>query len=196
MDLYLASESPRRRELLSGIIKDFKVEAAAVEEVAAFTAIGTESLTVLNARLKAEAVAARHPGGWVLGADTVVMLDQRILGKPCDIAEAREFLRMLSGREHQVLTGVCLINRDLAQQFEFEARSLVRFRQLDEESITRYLQLVYVLDKAGAYGIQEHGDILVESIDGELENIIGLPVGELAGLFRKVGILPAAANGE
>ena len=196
MDLFLASESPRRRELLAGIIKDFKVEAAAVEEVAAFTAIGAESLAEINARLKAEAVADRHPADWVLGADTIVTLEERIFGKPRDIAEAREFLRMLSGKEHKVLTGVCLINRELAQQIEFVAQSLVRFRRLDEESITHYLQRVYVLDKAGAYGIQEHGDILVESIDGELENIIGLPVGDLAGLFRKVGILPAAEYGE
>lgn len=196
MGLFLASESPRRRELLGGIIKDFEVEAAAVEEVAAFTAIGAERLAAENARLKAENVSERHPADWVLGADTIVVLGERIFGKPSDINEAREFLRMLSGREHKVLTGVCLINRQLAQQKEFVAQSLVRFKELNEESITRYLQLVPVLDKAGAYGIQEHGDILVESIEGELENIIGLPVGAITELFRSVGILPAAAKGE
>lgn len=196
MGLFLASESPRRRELLGGIIKDFEVEAATVEEVAAFAAIGAERLAVENARLKAENVSERHPADWVLGADTIVVLGERIFGKPSDINEAREFLRMLSGREHKVLTGVCLINRQLAQQKEFVAQSLVRFKELDGESISRYLQLVPVLDKAGAYGIQEHGDILVESIEGELENIIGLPVGAITELFRSVGILPAAAKGE
>ena len=196
MDLFLASESPRRRELLSGIIKDFKVEAAAVEEAAAFAAIGAESLVEYNARLKANAVAERHPADWVLGADTVVVLDERIFGKPRDMVEAYEFLQILSGKVHKVLTAVCLVNRSLAEQREFVAQSLVRFRQLDEESIKRYLQLVPVLDKAGAYGIQEHGEMLVESIDGELENIIGLPVGELTGLFYKVGILTAAEQGE
>ena len=196
MDLFLASESPRRLELLSGIIKDFKVEAAAVEEAAAFAAIGAESLVEYNARLKANAVAERHPADWVLGADTVVVLDERIFGKPRDMVEAYEFLQILSGKVHKVLTAVCLVNRSLAEQREFVAQSLVRFRQLDEESIKRYLQLVPVLDKAGAYGIQEHGEMLVESIDGELENIIGLPVGELTGLFYKVGILTAAEQGE
>lgn len=196
MGLFLASESPRRRELLGGIIKDFEVEAATVEEVAAFAAIGAERLAVENARLKAENVSERHPADWVLGADTIVVLGERIFGKPSDINEAREFLRMLSGREHKVLTGVCLINRQQAQQKEFVAQSLVRFKELDGESISRYLQLVPVLDKAGAYGIQEHGDILVESIEGELENIIGLPVGAITELFRSVGILPAAAKGE
>lgn len=196
MGLFLASESPRRRELLGGIIKDFEVEAAAVEEVAAFAAIGAGSLAAQNARLKAEAVAARHLSDWVLGADTIVVLGDRIFGKPRNVDEAREFLQILSGREHKVLTAVCLVNRNLAQRKEFVAQSLVRFRNLDEESITRYLRLVPVLDKAGGYGIQEHGDILVESIDGELENIIGLPVRAITELFYEVGILPAAEQGE
>ena len=190
MGLFLASESPRRRVLLSELISEFEVEAAAVEEAAAFSAIRPDELALGNARLKAEAVAQRHPQDWVLGADTIVVLGNEIFGKPSDLAEARSFLQRLSGRQHEVMTAVALINLSAQRKIEFVERSRVQFRDLTQEDIARYLQLVPVLDKAGAYGIQEHGEILVESIDGELANIIGLPVQALGKYLIQVGILP------
>ena len=190
MGLFLASESPRRRVLLSELISEFEVEAAAVEEAAAFSAIRPDELALGNARLKAEAVAQRHPQDWVLGADTIVVLGNEIFGKPADLDEARSFLRRLSGRQHEVMTAVALINISAQRKIEFVERSRVKFRDLTQEDIARYLQLVPVLDKAGAYGIQEYGEILVESIDGELANIIGLPVQALGKYLIQVGILP------
>lgn len=190
MGLFLASESPRRRVLLSELISEFEVEAAAVEEAAAFSAIRPDELALGNARLKAEAVAQRHPQDWVLGADTIVVLGNEIFGKPADLDEARSFLRRLSGRQHEVMTAVALINLSAQRKIEFVERSRVKFRDLTQEDIARYLQLVPVLDKAGAYGIQEYGEILVESIDGELANIIGLPVQALGKYLIQVGILP------
>ena len=190
MGLFLASESPRRRMLLSELISEFEVEAAAVEEAAAFSAIRPDELALGNARLKAEAVAQRHPQDWVLGADTIVVLGNEIFGKPADLDEARSFLRRLSGRQHEVMTAVALINLSAQRKIEFVERSRVKFRDLTQEDIARYLQLVPVLDKAGAYGIQEYGEILVESIDGELANIIGLPVQALGKYLIQVGILP------
>ena len=190
MGLFLASESPRRRVLLSELISEFEVEAAAVEEAAAFSAIRPDELALGNARLKAEAVAQRHPQDWVLGADTIVVLGNEIFGKPADLDEACSFLRRLSGRQHEVMTAVALINLSAQRKIEFVERSRVKFRDLTQEDIARYLQLVPVLDKAGAYGIQEYGEILVESIDGELANIIGLPVQALGKYFIQVGILP------
>lgn len=190
MGLFLASESPRRRVLLSELISEFEVEAAAVEEAAAFSAIRPDELALGNARLKAEAVARRHPQDWVLGADTIVVLGNEIFGKPADLDEARSFLRRLSGRQHEVMTAVALINISAQRKIEFVERSRVKFRDLTQEDIARYLQLVPVLDKAGAYGIQEYGEILVESIEGELSNIIGLPVQALSRYLIQVGILP------
>ena len=190
MGLFLASESPRRRVLLSELISEFEVEAAAVEEAAAFSAIRPDELALGNARLKAEAVAQRHPQDWVLGADTIVVLGNEIFGKPSDLDEARSFLQRLSGRQHEVMTAVALINLSAQRKIEFVERSRVKFRDLTQEDIARYLQLVPVLDKAGAYGIQEYGEILVESIDGELANIIGLPVQALGKYLIQVGILP------
>ena len=190
MGLFLASESPRRRMLLSELISEFEVEAAAVEEAAAFSAIRPDELALGNARLKADAVARRHPEDWVLGADTIVVLGNEIFGKPSDLAEARSFLQRLSGRQHEVMTAVALINLSAQRKIEFVERSRVQFRDLTQEDIARYLQLVPVLDKAGAYGIQEYGEILVESIEGELANIIGLPVQALSRYLVQIGILP------
>ena len=190
MGLFLASESPRRRMLLAEVINEFEVEAAAVEEAAAFSAIRPDELALGNARLKADAVACRHPEDWVLGADTIVVLGNEIFGKPADLDEARSFLRRLSGRKHEVMTAVALINWSLQRRFEFVERSQVKFRELTPDDVEHYLQLVPVLDKAGAYGIQEHGEILVESIEGEMANIIGLPVKALSKYLHKAGLLP------
>lgn len=190
MGLFLASESPRRRMLLAEVINEFEMEAAAVEEAAAFSAIRPDELALGNARLKADAVACRHPEDWVLGADTIVVLGNEIFGKPADLDEARSFLRRLSGRKHEVMTAVALINWSLQRRFEFVERSQVKFRELTPDDVEHYLQLVPVLDKAGAYGIQEHGEILVESIEGEMANIIGLPVKALSKYLHKAGLLP------
>lgn len=189
MRLYLASESPRRRELLARIVEDFAVEKAAVEELSNSGTMTPEELALHNAALKAEFVSARHPENWVLGSDTIVVLDGRIYGKPRDMAEAADFLRQFSGREHRVLTAVALRCGAKAVKSDLVAESHVRFRKLDDDTIAEYLSLVPVLDKAGAYGIQDHGEMLVESIDGELENIIGLPVGALQKRLMELGIL-------
>ena len=189
MGLFLASESPRRKELLGRIIKDFTVEKAAVEELSAPLLMTPEQMVLANAALKADWVAARHPQDWVLGCDTVVVLENKVYGKPRDLAEAADFLRQFSGREHRVLTGVALrcVTRNCRSDMVEE--SLVGFRQLDDPVIAKYLSLVPVLDKAGAYGIQDHGDMLVESVSGELENIIGLPVNALRIRMTELGIL-------
>ena len=191
MRLFLASESPRRRVLLKRLIEDFAVEAAGVEEIDSRSATPLE-VAVCNAELKARAVSLRHPEDWVLGADTIVVLGNEIFGKPADLDEARSFLRRLSGRQHEVMTAVALINLSAQRKIEFVERSRVKFRDLTQEDIARYLQLVPVLDKAGAYGIQEYGEILVESIDGEYHWPAGAGIGQvfdpsgyIAGMLKK-----------
>ena len=188
MRLFLASESPRRHELLKALAEKFTVEAAQVQEVAAESGCPVEELVRTNAVRKAHAVAALHPEDWVLGADTVVELDGKVYGKPRDLAEAAEVLRTFSGRTHRVITAIALMNKAQSQQSVIAETSFVKFRELSDQDIAYYLSQVPVLDKAGSYGIQEHGELLVEGIEGELENIIGLPVKALAEEMKKMGI--------
>lgn len=139
-----------------------------------------------NARLKAEAVAFGHPDAVVIGADTLVWIDETALGKPTSPEEARAMLRRLSGRSHHVCTGVCLClpggNREL-----FHAITMVEFHVLDEQAIDEYLSLVHTLDKAGGYAIQEHGERIVREIRGSFSNVVGLPVDEVVERLIALG---------
>jgi septum formation protein len=173
MKVVLASGSPRRRELLAAAGVSFEVRPAAAEECHDATLPVTE-LCERNAELKARSV--KVAGAWVIGADTLVHIDGEPLGKPRDLGEARAMLRRLSGREHLVCTGVCVVAPGGSDE-AFHEITKVRFRELDEGEIENYLGRVDPLDKAGAYGIQEHGEMLVESIDGAFDNVMGLPVG-------------------
>ena len=187
MDLFLASESPRRRELLGRIVKAFRQESAAVCEVTATDGITPLLAAQLNAAMKAQAVAQQHPESLVIGADTIVVMDGKLYGKPSDLAEAFRFLQSFSGRTHSVITAVALRCSCKALEDDFYAESQVKFHACSAEDINRYLSLVPVLDKAGAYGIQEYAEILVESFSGELENIIGLPIRLLRRHLEQTG---------
>ena len=184
--LILASASPRRRELLRRLDVEFTVEAADVEEISG----GDDpfALPEKNALRKASAVAAAHPAHWVLGADTVIVFRGRVIGKPADLTEAAGFLREFSGETHRVVTGMALVCRRSGVCEVWREESQVRFRKLSEETIRRYLAEVHVLDKAGAYAIQEKGDRIVESFSGEVENIVGLPLKKLETLLKKYAI--------
>lgn len=138
-------------------------------------AIPPAELCEKNAELKAVAVAADHPGAVVIGADTLVFLDGEPLGKPRDLGAAREMLRRLGGRTHFVCTGVCIVGPDGVARC-FHDLTEVRFRPLDDHAIDAYFRVADPLDKAGAYGIQEHGELLVEEIRGAFDNVMGLPV--------------------
>lgn len=131
------------------------------------------------AQLKASVVSRGHPDIPVLAADTVVVCDGVIHGKPADLAEARHILRGLSGAWHEVLTGVALLRRIPALERCWVCRTHVRFRELSDRDIEHYVSLVNPLDKAGAYAIQEHGDLLVAEVRGLSSNVIGLPVEEV-----------------
>jgi septum formation protein len=138
--------------------------------------LGLTTLVANNARAKALEVAARYPDAVVLGADTLVWLGDRALGKPADHNEARRMLRELSGQTHEVATAVHLVRMQPRQQVEFHEVTRVRFRPLGEEVIEEYLATVDVLDKAGAYALQENGEMLVESVEGSRSNVVGLPL--------------------
>jgi len=176
--IILASGSPRREQLLREMGLHFTVVLPdAVEEV--LTGAAPDVLATQNARRKARAVAGRHPRSLIIGADTVVVLDGKTFGKPRDPADAGRMLGQLVGRQHEVITGVCLIHWRTHRRRLFVAGTDVTFRALDAAAIDRYLQHVHPIDKAGAYAIQEHGELIVHEISGSFSNVVGLPVEQL-----------------
>jgi septum formation protein len=153
----------------------FTVVASRVEELAADYLTARE-MAMVNAHRKARAVAKRHPDALVLGADTVVALGDQVFGKPMDMAEARGMLRALSGRSHQVITGMALMHlRGYRERLVAEVTG-VRFRALSDDEILAYLERIQPLDKAGAYAIQDHGELIVEEVKGSFTNVVGLPL--------------------
>ena len=173
--LILASASPRRAELLRQLQTDFQIVPSDAAEIID-EQLSPQELCQLNAHRKARAVAKTIPDALVLGADTLVFLDGEIMGKPRDVADARRMLAQLQGRTHQVVTGVSLIHLRGHRERLFAVSTDVTFRPLDERQISDYLSKINPLDKAGAYGIQEHGDLIASEISGSFSNVVGLPV--------------------
>lgn len=186
--LILASASPRRRELLGKCGYDFVVRTADVEELK--SAAEPRLLPVHNAGLKADAVAEENPADVVIGADTIVLFRGEVIGKPRDLEDARVILRRLSGQTHEVLTGISIRCAGRGWRDDFTATTEVTFRAYSEREMERYLSLVNVLDKAGAYGIQEYGEILLDHLDGDLDNVIGLPCTPLKVHLERCMSLP------
>ena len=181
----LASASARRRELLTELLDDFEVTVAEVEELPSHPG-GSSSLVAANARLKARFVAAKRPVSWVLGADTIVTLGDEVLGKPADLDEAISMLNFLSGKTHEVSTGLSLVH--LANGYE-ETRvetSKVTFRSLDDATIAEYFAEVDPLDKAGGYAIQIRGELIVAGFEGSRSNVVGLPLEMLGEWLRSL----------
>lgn len=174
----LASTSPRRAELLSLLPMKFTVVGSAASEVSHRHLTPLE-VCQLNAHRKARAVARLHPDALVLGADTLVFLGGKIFGKPRHRAEARAMLRCLQGRKHQVVTGVSLMHQRARRERIFAVSTEVLFHPLNDRQIHNYLTKINPLDKAGAYAIQERGELIVAEIFGSFTNVVGLPVERL-----------------
>jgi septum formation protein len=176
--LILASASPRRVELLRQLSLDFKVVPGDVPEIH-HDQLTARELSQVNAYRKARCVAKKFPDALVLAADTLVYLDAALFGKPASLEGAYQMLERLQGRTHQVVTGICLLHLRKHRQTVFAESTAVTFHPLDGVKIRRYLNRVNPLDKAGAYAIQEEGDLIVEKIVGSYTNVVGLPVERL-----------------
>jgi len=183
--ILLASRSPRRSELLARDGIAFDIEVPDVDEWEAADADPRE-LVLHNAARKGDAAAAAHPERLVLSSDTTVSVDGELLGKPVDMAEARRMLARLSGRAHNVFTAVLLQRRSDGLRIERCEESRVVFRTLDDAAITRYFGIVNPLDKAGAYGIQEGREIIIDHFEGSLSNIMGLPMEALREMLEQL----------
>jgi septum formation protein len=182
--LVLASRSPRRIDLLAaaGISAD-AVPSDAEELV--HHPHSPRQLAAENALMKAKVIASARPDAVVLAADTIVVLDGRIFGKPCDMAHAQEMLAELAGRTHEVITAVCILSGSEAARLEFQESTYVRFRPMTSEAIQQYLTTIQPLDKAGAYAAQDDHGILIDRIEGSLTNVIGLPMERTLEALRK-----------
>ncbi len=172
--IILASKSPRRKELLSLITENFIIKSAEVDESLP-KGIQPDKAVEYLSKIKAEPF--RNDEDIIIGADTVVSIDGVILGKPKDRSDAFKMLKMLSGKYHSVFTGVTIIKPDSTKTFSVETR--VKFFDLTDREINDYLDTGEPFDKAGAYGIQGKGSLLVEKIDGDYFNVVGLPVSTL-----------------
>ena len=174
--IILASSSPRRKELLTTAGIEFEIHVKEVDESVPDGTPPADAAKMTAAR-KAAAVAEDYADCVVIGADTIVVANGKILGKPKDEADAESMLRMLSGIEHEVITGVCIIRNGTPETFA--QISKVKFYDLTDEEISAYVATKEPMDKAGAYGIQGLGCKLVEHIEGDYFNIVGLPVAEV-----------------
>ena len=187
LPLILASASPRRREILAALGFAPHIEPGNIPEPEPKPGETAGTFTVRAARAKARSVAVRHRSGLVIGADTVVIAKDRILGKPASPQEAGDMLRSLSGRWHEVVTGICLIDTAASHSGSASARSRVHFRRLSREDIDWYVSMGEYHDKAGAYAIQGYASLFIDRIEGCYFNVVGFPVFTFARLCRRLG---------
>ncbi|MBU8905042.1 Maf family protein [Desertibacillus haloalkaliphilus] len=183
----LASGSPRRKELLEQAFLPFTISTSSIDEQINPNHTPSEAVESL-ARQKATDVFEKNPDAIVLGSDTVVALDQQILGKPKDADHARAMLSQLSGTEHAVYTGVAIVSKD--QTRTFHERTSVTFWELTADEIEQYVSTNEPFDKAGAYGIQGFGATLVKSIAGDYFSVVGLPLARTVRELKSFGITP------
>ena len=184
----LASASPRRKELLSIYIKDFKIMPADIEETVPSN-IALEDAPLYIAKEKATAVFNKlNEDEIIITADTIVMLDNKIYGKPKDRLDAYNMIKTFSGKTHQVITGVCCYSKDRQINIEFSDITNVAFTEISDEIIEKYLENAEYIDKAGAYAVQGLASMFVEKIEGSYDNIVGLPIGRLARKLIKYKI--------
>ena len=186
-DFILASASPRRRELLAQIGLSFIVVPSRLQEINQ-SGMKPHLHATYFAEAKARDVADRYPNRWVLGADTIVILGQEILGKPADPPEAFSTLSRLAGRSHSVITGICLMHPGIEVVESEWVETKVFMRSLSAGDIEGYIRTGEPMDKAGAYGIQGIGGCLVQRIEGSYSNVVGLPLCETLELLRRHGV--------
>ena len=189
--LILASASPRRRELLEQAGYHFGVVPADIEEPTDHAPSPSQT-AVDRARVKARDVSRRFPHRVILAADTVVLLDGDLIGKPADVADARRTLRRLRGTRHSVLTGVVVLAGDIERAAVEE--TVIEMRQVSDEEIDAYVATGEALGKAGAYAVQERGDRFIERLRGSYTNVVGLPMELVGRMLGDVGITPAGAG--
>lgn len=187
-DVILASASPRRRELLSLIYPNFTVIPSEFDESLVPPELAPARHVVYSAEMKAQDLMNKFPDSLVIAADTVVVVNNEIMGKPSDVEDAARMLRALSGRVHQVYTGVAVARGEVLRS-AYESTD-VEFRELSDEVVARYLATGEPMDKAGAYAIQGRASVLISGIRGCYFNVVGLPLHRLSVILEDFGVRP------
>jgi len=185
--IILASGSPRRQELLRSIGISFATKPSNVEEVVEWAEGDFDDYVQKLAAKKAAAVSEENPDAVIIAADTIVVFEDEVYPKPSSKEQAETFLRKFSGQTHSVFTGVCIFRKRLSIVFSVETKVL--FKELDDQLIRAYVDSGDPMDKAGGYGIQTAGALLVEKIEGDYLNVVGLPLSKLVETLRKEGII-------
>lgn len=185
MAIILASQSPRRQELFRRLGLDFSIQTADIDEYMD-PVLPPEREVARVSALKAAKIAESCPDDTIVSADTIVVIDGQVLGKPEDAADAARMLRLLSGRTHEVMTGLCV--RQGSRIAQTVSRSRVTFRELSDAEIAAYIATGEPMDKAGSYGVQGYGSVLVSHLDGDFFSVMGLPLCELCGMLRQFGL--------
>jgi septum formation protein len=192
--IILASKSPRRRYLLKQAGLEFSVIPSSFNENSV-TMTAPEPYARILAESKARVVSEIYPDRWVIGADTIVLIDNKVLGKPGSNGEAREMLLRLSGKTHQVLTGYCVCCKSRNRFFSETVTTDVRFKDLSSAEIEWYIQTGEPFDKAGSYAIQGLGTFIVKRINGSYTNVVGLPVCEIVEILINEGVVALNTKG-
>jgi len=187
MNIVLASNSKRRREILASCGVKHKVVPSNATE---YMSVGRlpEQVAMINARIKGEVVAKRFKSGYVIGADTVVLLGNKIIGKPGNASHAKRMLKEMSGRTISVYTGLCVIDVKKRRIISDYEKSLVTVKRLKPKDIPRYFRLLGPYDKAGGFSIEGVGSFIFDDIKGSYFNVLGMPTARLKGMFEKLGV--------
>jgi len=185
MKFILASKSPRRKEILKRISLDFKVINSNIDESIVPIDMVPYKYSIKLAELKAEKISIKNPNYTVIGADTIVSINNQILNKPKDFSEARAMLNLLNGRIHEVITGVSLKNQSLNIDKSFYDVSFVSFYKLSNNEISNYINNYKPFDKAGSYGIQDYAGLFIKEIKGSYDNIVGFPISKFYQVIKK-----------
>ena len=188
MNIILASSSPRRKELLERLNYPFEIILPDVDESILTYNSNSEQYCISLAEMKTKVVSQHYPHALVIGADTIVVLEDQILNKPFDSSQAENMLSILSGKTHQVYTGVCLRCRGNNIQHTFAEITMVTFRKLDKQDILHYIETYPPYDKAGSYGIQDWSAVFVKNIQGCYDNVVGFPLSRFYQELKKLRI--------
>ena len=188
MKVILASSSPRRKELLQRLDYPFDIILPDVDESILTPETNPEQYCTSLAEMKTNKISQNYPHALIIGADTIVVLEDHIMNKPYDSAHAEKMLEMLSGKTHHVYTGVCLKWIENNIQHTFTEITMVTFRELDKQDIRKYIDTYPPYDKAGSYGIQDWSAVFVKNIQGCYDNVVGFPLSKFYQELKKLGI--------
>ena len=188
MNIILASKSPRREKILSRLNVAFKIVLPKVNEKKISHKYNGKNLAIKLSEKKALEVAKKFPNSLVIGADTIVIVGNQILGKPIDKIDAKRMLTLLSNNQHQVITGVCLVNMKKNIKLSFYEKTIVTFHDLSDDEINSYIERNNPFDKSGSYGIQDQSAIFVKNINGCYDNVVGFPLSKFYQKMKSLNI--------